>query len=1039
MSGYFSSFSVRFAWVKWLLLLVLIALGVYGYALVHIAGLQQRLVTVRAQVADIRQLSVDMTDLTVRYAHRPDTQLPQLYSVLQAIMQGSAVPASAMQLQSPLAQHLRSHYTRPGHTPWSAGRLPALLEHGELSEEEHSELLTLKQALQQRQHLQLQVLRHQVPDLVSVLQEAPYEQTGFAIDQHLRAFEHLFVTRNQQALMHAELLASGVMVAGLAALAMLVLATWLGYRQLQQALGAEVPVLDHQLAEIVGTDLAQVPVSSAPHSLYGWLQVIHRQLQQMKTAEAAAKRHNQRLTQLYMALSQCNQAIVRCQTRQALYEEICRIIVVFGHAKMAWIGEKSTGPGIPRVEAMASYGKGSAYLDQVNIEMDPDLPNDYGPCGISIMQDQPCWVQDFQHDPRTAMWHAYAGQFGWASSASLPLHRHGEVIGSLTMYADEVGAFDGEAQKLLQEMAADIDYALGRFEIEQERAQYRENLRMNEESARLVLENALDAVININRQGIITEWSGSAERIFGYQRDEVLGHNLADIIIPPVHRERHAIGMQRLQATGRPMLMGQIIEIEALRRDGSTFPVELTIAQIERDNECYYSAFLRDISTRKASEERITYLANFDALTGLPNRNQLTERVGQAIARAQQQQQQFALMFLDLDHFKDVNDSLGHSYGDQLLSELARRFQSLLRAEDTICRLGGDEFVFLLPDTDQLAAKHVVEKILRAIEEPVRVDQYQLSVSGSIGITLYPHDGLDIETLQRNADIAMYRTKKESRNGYRFYSSHMQMQSSRNLQLVNALRQAVAMQQLAVYYQPQLDLTTRKVVGVEALLRWEHPQWGLISPAEFIPLAETSGLIVSIGGWVLEQALQQARAWQATGLPYLRVAVNLSSVQFRDPELPNVVGRILQEQDYPAEYLELELTEGVALEDPVGAIAMMDALDEIGVRLSIDDFGTGYSSLNYLKKFKVYKLKIDRSFVRDISTDEEDKAIVIAIIHLARSLGLKTIAEGVETADQHDFLQEHGCHELQGYLFSKPLSASDATAFLQAHADLAVS
>jgi EAL domain-containing protein (putative c-di-GMP-specific phosphodiesterase class I) len=303
-------------------------------------------------------------------------------------------------------------------------------------------------------------------------------------------------------------------------------------------------------------------------------------------------------------------------------------------------------------------------------------------------------------------------------------------------------------------------------------------------------------------------------------------------------------------------------------------------------------------------------------------------------------------------------------------------------------------------------------------------------VTASVGIAIYPDDGLDIETLQRNADVAMYRTKKESRNGYRFFSNQMQIQTTRHLQMANALRQAISLRQLEVYYQPQMDLTTKKMVGVEALLRWQHPQLGAVSPAEFIPLAETSGLIISIGSWVLEQAVQQIQQWQQAGIHDICVSVNLSSIQFRDPELPALVQRILHRYQVMPQALELELTEGVALENPEGAVNMMDALDLLGIRLSIDDFGTGYSSLSYLKKFKVYKLKIDQSFVRDISTDDEDKAIVIAIIQLARSLGLKTIAEGVETAEQKAFLLAHGCDEMQGYYLSRPMHSEDATSFL---------
>ena len=739
----------------------------------------------------------------------------------------------------------------------------------------------------------------------------------------------------------------------------------------------------------------------------------------------------QSLTQLYLALSQCHQAIVQSHDRQGLFEQICRIIVDFGHAKLAWVGELI--PDSKQVKVAAAFGSGLDYLVKVPISADPDSPYGQGPCGLAINTGQPCWIPDFQTNVITTLWHASAREFSWKAGAFLPLHCEGQVVACLSLYAADEHAFSPDIQRLLVDMVSNINFALDRFAMQQEKMRYQESLLASEQRAQLVMENALDAIINMDAAGFIVGWNPAAERIFGHKRLEVIGKNLGELIVPPAYREAHHQGLQRLQRTGEPRMLGKPVEISAMRRDGSEFPVELTIIEIGRQDERYYSAFIRDITARREAEARIRFLANYDALTGLPNRNLLQERVTTEIERAWAQDGQFAMMFLDLDHFKDVNDSLGHRYGDNLLIELTRRFQALQREGDTICRLGGDEFVFLLAGAGHDAAETMVRHLLQAIEQPLVIDQYQLTVTASVGIAIYPDDGLDMESLQRNADVAMYRTKKDSRNGYRFFSSQMQVQTARHLQLMNALRQAIDLGQLAVYYQPQMDLATQRIVGVEALLRWKHPQFGYVSPAEFIPLAESSGLIIAIGSWVLEQAMQQIQQWQAAGIQDVRVSVNLSSIQFRDPGLPALVQEMLQRYAVPPQLLELELTEGVALENPQGAVAMMDALAQLGVRLSIDDFGTGYSSLSYLKRFKVYKLKIDQSFVRDISTDDEDKAIVIAVIHLARSLGLKTIAEGVETPEQQAFLLAQGCDEMQGYLLSKPVSSEQATAFLLAH------
>jgi diguanylate cyclase (GGDEF)-like protein len=385
---------------------------------------------------------------------------------------------------------------------------------------------------------------------------------------------------------------------------------------------------------------------------------------------------------------------------------------------------------------------------------------------------------------------------------------------------------------------------------------------------------------------------------------------------------------------------------------------------------------------------------------------------------AQRNHAQLAVLFLDLDHFKNVNDTLGHHAGDQLLIEVAKRLQEVVRDEDTVSRLGGDEFV-LLPGTDAKEAAHVAEKLLHAIAQSYQIEQHELTVTPSIGVALYPGDGEDFEILCRRADIAMYRAKRDGRNNFRFFTAEMQASSARNMQLENALRRALERNQLYLHYQPQMGLLDGRIVGVEALLRCKNPELGVISSAEFIPIAEDSGLILPIGEWVLRNATTQLKRWIDNGMEPMAVAVNLSAVQFHNTDLPQLITQILEVADLPAQYLELELTEGVAMDDPLAAIAVMDKLHERGIRMSIDDFGTGYSSLSYLKRLQVYKIKIDQSFVRDITIDQEDEAIVDAIISLARSLGLKTIAEGVETEQQLTFLRDRGCHEMQGVLLQQ--------------------
>jgi diguanylate cyclase (GGDEF)-like protein len=444
-------------------------------------------------------------------------------------------------------------------------------------------------------------------------------------------------------------------------------------------------------------------------------------------------------------------------------------------------------------------------------------------------------------------------------------------------------------------------------------------------------------------------------------------------------------------------------------------------------------ALERKAMEQHESEAMIQRLAHFDPLTGLPNRLLLNDRSEHALNVARRNQQCLALMFLDLDHFKNINDSLGHRVGDEVLVALAMRLKSAVREQDTVARLGGDEFIVLLPDTDAAGAARVADKLLQTTLKPFQIEQNELTVTPSIGIALYPQDGTDLDTLSRSADAAMYKAKEEGRNNYRFFTREIQAQSDRTLVLDNALRRALERNQLQLHFQPQISLVTGQIVGAEALLRWHHPQLGSVSPAEFIPVAESNGLILPIGEWVLRTALKQLGDWITRGMLPITLAVNLSAVQFRHANLPQLVSSILLDAALDPALLELELTEGVAMTHPLSAIATMDDLHQRGVRMSIDDFGTGYSSLSYLKRFQVYKLKIDQTFVRDITDDPDDKAIVGAIISMASSLGLKTIAEGVETAGQLAFLRARGCDEVQGYFFSRPLPADAFEQFTQNH------
>ena len=437
-----------------------------------------------------------------------------------------------------------------------------------------------------------------------------------------------------------------------------------------------------------------------------------------------------------------------------------------------------------------------------------------------------------------------------------------------------------------------------------------------------------------------------------------------------------------------------------------------------------------EVAERRLADQRVVHMAHHDALTGLPNRTLFADRVGQAIARAHRRDGKIAVLFLDLDRFKNVNDSLGHAIGDLLLTAVAERLTNCLREEDTAARLGGDEFIISLPDVaDAGEAARVAARILGELAKPFTIAEHQLHADGSIGIALYPTDGDTAETLMRNADTAMYHAKESGRANYQFFSAQMTERVSRRLSTETDLRRALEHGEFALHYQPLIDLAEGRVSGAEALLRWPQNEHRLMSPSEFIPIAEDTGLIIPLGEWVLLEACSQAQAWQVRH-PGLKISVNLSARQFRQKDLIGMIERVLGETGLAPALLELELTESMLMHHAEETIGILTRLDEMGVRLAIDDFGTGYSSLSYLKRFPIHSLKIDRSFVRDISTDPDDAAIVTAIVAMARSLDLSVTAEGVETDEQAAFLRSLACHHAQGYHFGRPMPAQEFAARL---------
>jgi diguanylate cyclase (GGDEF)-like protein/PAS domain S-box-containing protein len=545
-----------------------------------------------------------------------------------------------------------------------------------------------------------------------------------------------------------------------------------------------------------------------------------------------------------------------------------------------------------------------------------------------------------------------------------------------------------------------------------------------------VFRHSSEALLITDKDNAIIEVNPAFTRLTGYSADEVRGRNPRLLASGHTTPEQYRQIWQSINEQG-----AWLGEIWDRRKDGSIYPKLLNISVV-RDAAgaiTHHIAAFSDISAQKAAEEKIRHLAHHDTLTGLPNRFMLEGRLEQALATARRTGERLAVMFIDLDRFKVINDTLGHQTGDGLLIEVARRLRDSVRESDVVARLGGDEFVVVLTGGGaELAAAHVAAKILASVAEPCRIAGHELTTTPSIGIAVFPGDGDSVEALMKNADVAMYHAKAQGRANYQFFAAEMTRAATERLQLENNLRTALREGQFLLHFQPQLDMSDGRVTGFEALVRWQHPGEGMISPLKFIPIAEETGLIGPLGEWILDEACRCLSAWRAQDIANVRMAINISAQQLRQKDFVARVAGILAAHGLTGEDIELEITESLAMQDPAATIDILKALRGMGVLLAVDDFGTGYSSLSYLKLLPIHRLKLDRSFVRDIESDPNDAAICAATIALAHNLGLEVVAEGIETRPQHDYLRRLGCDFGQGYLFSRPLPAAAATAFVDA-------
>lgn len=741
-------------------------------------------------------------------------------------------------------------------------------------------------------------------------------------------------------------------------------------------------------------------------------------------------RQHRRSLRAHHILSASNRALLRSADEASELQEVTRLIVEVGNYPFTWIGyaehdEKQT------IRPMAHHGMPGNHLNEMELTW-ADRDGGLGAAGTAIRSGSPVLIRDAPNDPRMAPWHAHAKTYGLTSVLGLPLYFGNQVSGVLVVWASEPDAFDKEEIKLLTETVDDLTFSIETVRARVHQREVEEAFRHVSHQKALILESAAEGIYVVDALGVINFVNPAANTMLGYAPNELLGriaHDAIHYAMPngdPYPRESCPISAAT--AVGATV---QRVQDTFWRKDGTAVQVEVSSTPIFEDDVLQGAVIMvTDISERARYMAQLERKSNFDDLTGLPNRNLLNDRLEQAIDRARQEKSMLAILVININHFRNIIDSLGHSTGDLVLQAVGKTLCSLEGETDTLARTGGDEFVWVIEVEQEEQAAVAARGALDALAQAMLIGEREVFLTASIGIGIFPRDGEDTDTLLKNATTAMHRAKKTDDHRFSFYATEMNARSLERLDLESALRRALENDELMLYYQPQLSLHTGEIYGAEALLRWQHPQRGMVSPAEFIPIAEASGIIVPLGEWVLRTACRQNKAWQNAGLRNICVAVNMSARQIDAQDIAGLAASVLQESGLDPSYLELELTESMIMSDPDAFIKATHKLKDMGIFLSVDDFGTGYSSLNYLKRFSIDRLKIDQSFVRDITYDPNAAAITMAIIALAKSLKMLTIAEGVETTAQLNFLKNRGCDEMQGYYFSRPIPAGEFESLL---------
>jgi len=737
------------------------------------------------------------------------------------------------------------------------------------------------------------------------------------------------------------------------------------------------------------------------------------------TSRKQVEMRNLRLQNLFSALSLTNEAILRARSENVLFQDACDAVITSGLFTIAAVRVPDENGWF---QPVAVAGAHAPDPTKIRVNIDKNNPKGQGISGEAWRSGKASISNDFQHDPRLEPWWQEARKLNIGSGAAFPLYRRKQKAGMMLFFSSEPWAFDDQTQSILQSMADNLSFALDSFAAEEEQTRAQAAIKASEENLRSLVHLTSDFFWEFDAELRFTRYDG---RIVGEANEAAIkgaiGTHLWDN--PGVSAsEEEWKQFRKTLAIRAPF---REFEFAFTNLEGRLYYFSMSGEPVfdEQGEFTGYRGISRDISSKKIAAKRIEHLATHDPLTGLPNRNMFSELLQQQINNARRYPDQaFAILFIDLDRFKTVNDNFGHHMGDALLRDIGERISRPLRSSDIVARLGGDEFVVLLHKIkDRHRARKVAGWILERLSTPIYLKQHEFLISASIGVSIFGEDAHDEDTLMKHADTAMYAAKEAGRNNVCCYSSDLHHHAQEQASLALALRHALQREELEVYYQPKVELKTGRVTGVEALLRWHHPELGQVSPERFIPIAEDNGLILPISDWVLETGLQQLRDWDEMGLPALNIAVNLSARQFSDPNLARNVVSKLRQYEIDAHRLELELTESMVVQDPAHAISVMRSIQESGARLALDDFGTGFSSLGQLRHYPIDTLKIDRTFVQELAEDKQDQAISRAIIAMGKTLGLTVVAEGVENEAQVTFLKQHHCDQIQGYHISRPV------------------